>query len=881
MRTQPIDRDLDTDASEADGTITVTVPGPVSSIEVYHSGVGGAGANISDVYFTPSVALDDTASANDGDDKIEGGAGADVMFGQGGDDTFVVSSAADGAGDVIDGGNGPDQNTDLDTLDLRGAGQVTIDETADENDAGATKGTVTFENGEVLTFEAIERILVDDTKDASISGNVFVDLNGDGQDNDNAFAPNQLVLLEDASFNEIARTMTDENGNYSFDNLPAGDYRINFEAGPYTTQDVGDDATDSDPDATGRTETITLGSGEPLDNVDAGILPGTATGTVFVDVDGNGLNDDATPAPNRLVELKDADGNVLASTTTDADGTYTFEDLIPGVEYFVDVQAGPYTEQDVGDDDSIDSDVAFNGVSERFVLQSNETIDIDAGILPASISGNLFNDVDRDGLNNDGANGLEDEPVRLFNADGVLVATTTTDANGDYSFEGLAPGTYEIDFTAAPYTVQDAGDDAIDSDVDEVNGRAEVTLGTGEDLVIDAGALRNQGPETVEDIVDVDEDGVVTFNPLANDSDPNGDALTLVDITDPANGTLVDNGDGTFTYTPDPDSNGPDKVTYTVTDGTETVTETVTFNVTPVNDGPDAVNDVATTPEDQAITIDPLVNDNDVDNDPPKITAVSVPSDQGTVEIVNNEIVFTPADDYNGPATISYAITDGNGGTDVAEIVVDVTPVNDDPVANDDIAETPVDTPVIVDLLGNDSDLDDDPLTLVNPTSPNGTVVDNGDGTVTFTPNPGYEGPAEITYTVEDGKGGQDTGTAVVNVGEGASPPVANDDTATTPEDTPVTIDVLDNENDPDSDPLTITAASVPPEQGTVEIVNNELVFTPAPDFNGPATITYAITDGNGGTDTAEVSVTVDPVNDDPIAVDDIDNTPVDTPVTD
>ena len=102
-----------------------------------------------------------TVDGEGGDDVITGGAGSDEMFGQGGDDTFLVSSASDAAGDVVVGGNGPDQTADNDTLDLRGAGQVTIVAAADATDAEAQVGTVTFENGEVLNFSQIETILTD------------------------------------------------------------------------------------------------------------------------------------------------------------------------------------------------------------------------------------------------------------------------------------------------------------------------------------------------------------------------------------------------------------------------------------------------------------------------------------------------------------------------------------------------------------------------------------------------------------------------------------------------------------------------------------------------------------------------------------------------
>ncbi|WP_299282093.1 tandem-95 repeat protein [uncultured Tateyamaria sp.] len=381
----------------------------------------------------------------------------------------------------------------------------------------------------------------------------------------------------------------------------------------------------------------------------------------------------------------------------------------------------------------------------------------------------------------------------------------------------------------------------------------------------------NRGPDAVDDTATVEEDGTVDISVLANDTDPDGDDLRITDASSP-DGEVTINPDGTITFSPNENFNGPTTITYTVTDdqGGED-TATVTVDVTPVNDAPDAVNDATTTDEDTPVTIDVLANDTDVDGDALTITGASVPADQGTVDIVDNQLLFTPAQDFNGDATISYSIEDGNGGTDTAEAIVNVTPVNDDPVAVDDIAETLEDEPVIIDLIGNDTDVDGDPLTIGSVSVPaeQGEVVDNGDGTVTFKPAPNFNGPATITYTVEDGQGGEDEGQATVNVGAVNDGPVANDDTETTEEDTPVTIDVVGNDTDDDGDELTVISATVPADQGTVEIVDNELLFKPAENFNGEATITYTISDGNGGTDTANAVVDVTPVNDDPVANDD------------
>ena len=196
------------------------------------------------------------------------------------------------------------------------------------------------------------------------------------------------------------------------------------------------------------------------------------------------------------------------------------------------------------------------------------------------------------------------------------------------------------------------------------------------------------------------------------------------------------------------------------------------MTVTPVNDAPVAVDDTAETPEDTPVVVDLIGNDTDPDNTNDELTLVdpTVPAAQGTlVDNGDGTVTFTPAPDFNGPATITYTVRDPEGNEDTGEAVVTVTPVNDAPVAVDDAETTPFDTPVVVDLIGNDTDVDNtnDELTLVDPTVPaeQGTLVDNGDGTVTFTPADGFTGEATITYTVRDPDGLTDEGIATVLVG--------------------------------------------------------------------------------------------------------------------
>ncbi|HHJ3201904.1 TPA: tandem-95 repeat protein [Vibrio parahaemolyticus] len=570
---------------------------------------------------------------------------------------------------------------------------------------------------------------------------------------------------------------------------------------------------------------------------------------------------------------------------------------------------------------------------------------------------------------------------------------------------------------------------------------------------------------TVAPVVDIEadstnvvEDTPTIINVLGNDTFEGKDKVVSLDAENgPKNGTVIVNNDGTVTYTPNDNYHGTDSFTYIVTSGGVSESTTVRVDVTPVNDAPVAKDDTAITDEDTPVTIDVLPNDTDVDGDKLSIESASVPKEQGTVEVVNGKLVFTPAENFNGDAEITYTVTDGQL-TDEAKVTVTVNPVNDAPtikvdavesitedavsidtvvaaltvrdtdtpedqlavslennsngyfvlvgnevkltqagvdaVNNDELnlkdltisasvsdgvnptasdsdslivnrvndaptvenaiadqelsedfatytidlndafkdsdsalnfsvsgnsnvlvsiengiatisptadwngSETltftatdpsgesisqtvnftvaPVadivadkatvveDTPTIIKVLGNDTfEGDDQVVSLDTNNGPaNGTVSVNPDGSVTYTPNDNYHGTDSFTYIVTSG-GVSESTTVSVDVTPVNDAPVAKDDIATTQEDTAVTIDVLPNDSDVDGDKLSIESASVPKEQGTVEVVDGKLVFTPAENFNGDAEITYTVTDGEL-TDEAKVAVTVNPVNDAP-----------------
>ncbi|MEL7326629.1 MAG: Ig-like domain-containing protein, partial [Pseudomonadota bacterium] len=419
---------------------------------------------------------------------------------------------------------------------------------------------------------------------------------------------------------------------------------------------------------------------------------------------------------------------------------------------------------------------------------------------------------------------------------------------------------------------------------EDFNGDADITYVVSDGELEDEASVTvtvnplNDAPVANDDSAVTDEDTPVTIDVLPNDTDVDGDTLTIVNASVPAEQGTVEIVDGKLVFTPAENFNGEANINYTVSDGALEDSAEVSVTVNPVNDAPVANDDNAVTDEDTPVTINVLPNDTDIDGDTLTIVNASVPAEQGTVEIVDGKLVFTPAENFNGEATISYTVYDGVL-EDSAEVSVTVNPVNDAPVANDDSAATDEDTPVTIDVLTNDTDVDGDTLSIVNASVPaeQGTV-EIVDGKLVFTPADNFNGEATISYTVSDGVlEGEAQVSVTVNPINDA--PVANNDSAATDEDTPVTIDVLTNDTDVDGDTLTIVNASVPAEQGTVEIVDGKLVFTPAENFNGEATISYTVSDG-ALEDSAEVTVTVNPINDAPVANDDNAVTDEDTPVT-
>jgi subtilisin family serine protease len=388
-------------------------------------------------------------------------------------------------------------------------------------------------------------------------------------------------------------------------------------------------------------------------------------------------------------------------------------------------------------------------------------------------------------------------------------------------------------------------------------------------------------PEAVDDVAATAEDTSTDVDVLANDSDADGDPLTVTAVSAPAHGAASINADGTVLYAPAPDYHGPDAFTYTVGDGLGNAsTANVSVTVTPVNDPPVATPDELVTPRDQPATIDVLANDTDVDADPLAVAAVTQP-DHGAVAFSSDGLLtYTPSADYSGPDTFTYTVVDGAGGSAAGQVLVTVVAVNHPPVANPDAATTAEDQAVYIDVVANDTDVDGGILSATDVAQPaHGSATIAGDGTVLYQPWPDYHGPDVFTYVVRDGLGATATTQVEVTVTPVNDAPVAVDDVASTLEDTPVNVDAAANDTDVDGDPLAVVTVGAP-TFGSAVVEHGQVVYTPSPNAYGTATMSYTVGDGAGGTDAGMLSVSVAPVNDAPTAASTSASTSYQTAVT-
>ncbi|WP_374241629.1 SdrD B-like domain-containing protein, partial [Zoogloea sp.] len=346
-----------------------------------------------------------------------------------------------------------------------------------------------------------------DERSAAIGDKVWLDSNANGvQDAGEAGIAGVTVKLLDGAGGVVSTSTTDASGNYLFSNLTPGDYAVQvvLPTGYFASakDQGGNDAVDSDIDPmTGKTITTTLSAGETDRSWDAGLYQKASLGDrVWLDANKNGVQDSGEAGVAGVtVKLLNAAGAEVATATTDANGNYLFQGLVPG-NYSVKVIAPTgytFTAADQGGNDTLDSDVnQTTGISAQTTLVSGENdVSLDAGLVApsASYGDRVWLDKNANGVQDAGEAGLAGVTVKLLNSAGSVVATTTTDANGNYLFNNLTPGDYSAQVVAPTgYFISakdQGGNDATDSDFDPTTGKTiSTTLVAGEnDLSWDAG----------------------------------------------------------------------------------------------------------------------------------------------------------------------------------------------------------------------------------------------------------------------------------------------------------------------------------------------------------------------------------------------------------
>ncbi len=672
---------------------------------------------------------------------------------------------------------------------------------------------------------------------------------------------------------------------------------------------------------------------------------GSISGTLYNDLNGN-KSFDGTPADSRLgagitVELVDGSGNVVASTTTDTSGNYSFNAVTPGT-YTLRVPTGagnpalgslqpvaPASAQITGvtiTPGTVSNNRNFGFNNPPVAANDNATTPFNTPVTFSVVG----NDTDPDGFIDPATLDLDpstpgDQKTRTVPGQG----TFTVDSSGNVTFtpEPTFSGTASI-----PYTLRD--------NTGNLSNPASLSVTV----------QPPQPPVAVNDDSSTLPNTPVTVNPLANDSTPNRGASIVPGsvvfpasgqpagstrspdgktLSVPGQGTYTINPDGTVTFTPLPTFVGPaTPVTYTFQDTTGQTSNPATISIDVSS--PAALDDTATTPFNTPVTLDPKTNDlvasgrNLVPGSvvfpatgqptgstrSPDGKTLSVPG-EGTYAIQpDGTVSFTPAPTFTGTTTpVQYTISDNTGAvSNPASIRVTVGPPAV-PVANPDTATTPFGTPVTLNPPANDTagpgttlvpgSIDLDPSTPGQETTR--TVPGQGrfdlnpsTGQVTFTPDPGFAGTVQIPYNIQDNLG-QTSAPSTLTVNVTPPPaPVARDDAKAGDFNQPVVVPALLNDtaspgttlvpNSIDLDPSTPgqeTTRTIP-GKGTFTVQPDGTVrFDPVPGFEGTVVVPYTIRDNLGQTSNpANIAVTIRPRPAPPTAVDDQATTPRGRPVT-
>ena len=329
-----------------------------------------------------------------------------------------------------------------------------------------------------------------------------------------------------------------------------------------------------------------------------------------------------------------------------------------------------------------------------------------------------------------------------------------------------------------------------------------------------------------------------------------------------------------------------DSFTYKVNDGTSDSNEaTVTIAVNSINDAPLVADDGYTAAEGGTLNIAApgvLSNDTDVDNIATELVALQLTDPAHGTLTFNSNGSFTYVHDGSDTTSDSftYKANDGSADSNTATVNITVTPANDAPVANNDAFTTNEDTALVVavpqGVLANDTDVDGNTLSALLVTAPtHGTLALNLNGSFTYTPAQNFFGQDSFTYKANDGTADSNTVTVSITVNAVNDAPVVANDSYTTNEDTVLVVTalqgVLANDTDVDTIPTELVALQLTgPAHGTLTLnPNGSFTYTPSANYFGSDSFTYKVNDGTSDSNEATVTITVNSINDAPLAADD------------
>ena len=392
-------------------------------------------------------------------------------------------------------------------------------------------------------------------------------------------------------------------------------------------------------------------------------------------------------------------------------------------------------------------------------------------------------------------------------------------------------------------------------------------------------------PEAQNDQLVVGTGASTTIDVTSNDSASSGtlDKQSIIIRSQPVYGEITLLGNGQVRYTHDGTNSTEDQFTYTISDSTGLLSNTATVAVTiqSPNVGPTANNDQATVDEGGTVNISVLANDTDPDNaiDTASVVIVNTPTN-GTAELgVGGVIIYT----HNGSNTtvdsFTYRVSDVSGASSgLATVSISINPLNDPPIAQNDSGTVQSGTPAILNLATNDSDSDDglDLSSIQIVSQPqHGTVTINSNGTVTYEHDGSTNLQDSFTYQIRDLSGAlSNVATVNLTIERASLPPLTQNDSANVTEGESAIVNVLANDTARDNPiaPSTVVVVT-PPSRGTTSVnADGSITYNHNGSEFTSDSFTYRVSDSQGlESALATVTMTVLPVNDPPVAVNDTD----------